>query len=344
MRKTIKDIANYTGLSITTISLVLNGKADKIPQKTKDIVFEAVKELNYSSNKIAVGLVKKRTNTIGLIIPDISNIFFSILAKGVEDGCRKVGWNLILCNTNDSHGRDMQYIQVLADRGVDGILYIMAADSDKENIKESIHLMENLNIPFVMIDRYIEGKNIVSISTDNLKGGYLATKHLIDLGHKNIACIMGPFNLIDSQNRLAGYKMALEEAGIEFNPSLIFEGKYTLESGIEGIEFLSGKQYTAIFAFNDMSAFGAYKELTSRNINVPKDISLIGYDNIFFSNLLDVPLTTINQPIYKIGKTSAEILVNKGKRKNIKENHIIFEPEIVIRSSTKKVNSSKKRP
>lgn len=337
MRKTIKDIANYTGLSITTISLVLNGKADKIPQKTKDIVFDAVKELNYSPNKIAVGLVKKRTYTIGLIIPDISNIYFSILAKGVEDGCRKVGWNLILCNTNDSHYSDMQYIQVLADRGVDGILYIMAADSENDNIQESIHLMENLNIPFVMIDRYIDGKNIVSISTDNVKGGYLATKHLIDLGHKNIACIMGPLNLKDSQNRLAGYKKALEEAGIEFNPDIIFEGKYTLQSGVNGIEFLSGKEYTAIFAFNDMSAFGAYKELNNRNINVPEDISLIGYDNIFFSNLLDVPLTTINQPIYEIGKTAAEILVNKGKKKNSKGNHILFEPEIIIRNSTKKI-------
>lgn len=336
MRKTIKDIANYTGLSITTISLVLNGKADRIPQKTKDIVFEAVKKLNYSSNKIAVGLVKKRTHTIGLIIPDISNIYFAILAKGAEDGCRKVGWNLILCNTNERHISDMQYIQVLADRGVDGILYTMANDSDDNNIKDSINLMKNLNIPFVMIDRYIEAKNIISISTDNIRGGYIATKHLIDLGHKNIACIMGPLNLIDSQNRLLGYKQAIEEASIQYNPNLIFKGMYTLQSGVDAIEYFSGKRYSAIFAFNDMSAFGAYKELNNRNINVPNDISLIGYDNIFFSNLLDVPLTTIDQPIYEMGKTAAKILVNKEVRENNRENHIMFEPEIIIRNSTKK--------
>lgn len=337
MRKTIKDIANYTGLSITTISLVLNDKENRIPQKTKDRIFEAVKELNYSSNKIAVGLKKKRTYTIGLIIPDISNTFFSILAKGVEDACRKVGWNLILCNTNEKHSYDMQYIQVLADKGMDGILYTMASDSDDNNIKDSIHLMENLNIPFVMIDRYVEGENIVSIATDHIKGGYLATKHLIDLGHKNIACITGPLNLIDSQNRLLGYKQALEKASIAYNPELIFEGMYTLQSGAEAIKFLSGKQYTAIFAFNDMSAFGAYKELNNRNINVPNDISLIGYDNIFFSNLLNVPLTTINQPIYEIGIEATKLLVNKESSANNKGNHITLEPEIIIRSSTKKI-------
>ena len=334
MRKTIKDIAKYTGLSITTISLVLNEKADKIPQKTKDIILEAVKELNYTSNKVAVGLVKKKTYTIGLIIPDIRNIFFSILAKGIEDACRSVGWNLILCNTNDIHKSDMQYIQVLADKGVDGVLYIMAAESDEENIQDSINLMNSLGIHFIMIDRYVEGGDIVSIATDHIKGGYLATKHLIDLGHKNIACITGPLNLNCSKNRLLGYRNALEEANIPYDSGLIFEGMYTIQGGGRAIEYFSGKNYTAIFAFNDLSAFGAYRELVKRNVRVPEDVSIIGYDNIFLCDLLDVPITTVNQPIYTIGKKATELLINKDQLENNKGNHITFEPEIVVRNST----------
>ena len=338
MRTTIKDIANYTGLSITTISLVLNGKGDKIPQKTKEIVFQAAKELNYSPNKVAIGLVKKRTYSIGLILPDISNVFFSNLAKGVEDACRTAGWNLFLCNTNDSHKSDMQYIQVMADKGVDGILYVMAAESDEKRVQECIHLMENLNIPYIMIDRYIYGENLVSLATNHKKGGYLATKYLIELGHKRIACITGPKNLVCSQNRLLGYKEALEEAGIPFKKELIYHGQYTIESGREAYKYLADKEYSAIFAFNDMSAFGVYKELVMQGIRVPDEISLVGYDNIFFCDLLDVPLTTIKQPVYEMGKQAVEVLVDEERMKQRKGNPIFIEPELVIRKSTAPCN------
>jgi len=337
MRTTIKDLAEYTGLSITTISLVLNDKAYKIPQNTKDIIFNAAKELNYRPNLVAVGLVKKKTHTIGLIISDIRNIFFSNLAKGVEDECRLKGWNLILCNTNDMHIRDMEYIRVLADKGVDGILYAMSADSNERKINESINLIKELKIPYIMIDRYIEGIDSITIATNHTKGGYLATKHLIDLGHKRIACITGPLYLIDSINRLIGYKNALKEAGISFESKLIFEGSYTFESGIEAINYLRNENYTAVFAFNDMSAYGAYKQLRNYNRNVPDDVSLVGYDDIFFSELLDVPLTTINQPIYNIGKEAADLLINIEKLNKYKDKLIFHEPHIVIRKSTKKI-------
>lgn len=295
MRTTIKDIANYTGFSVTTISLVLNGKADKIPKSTKDVIFDAVEKLNYRPNQIAVGLVKKRTKTIGLVISDVSNVFFSNLAKGVEDECRRNGWNLILCNTNDLHKRDLEYIQVLADKGVDGILFCMSLDSDKKRALESVDLMKKLKMPFVMIDRFLEEVDCCSVIVNHRSGGYAATKHLLELGHQNIACVAGPLALEDSQHRLKGYKEALEEYGIAYDPDLIYEGNYDRESGKEAVEYILGlsKKVTAIFSFNDMSAYGVYNRLKKHNYYIPRDMSLVGYDDIFFSEILDVPLTSV---------------------------------------------------
>ena len=155
MRTTIKDIAKYTGFSITTISLVLNGKAHKIPKATEEAILQAAKELNYRPNQLAVGLVKKQTKTLGLILSDIRNSFFANMAKSIEDECRRNGWNLILCNTNDLHEREMKYLQMLADKGVDGVLICMARENDSEKVEEMVALMDSLNIPFVLVDRFL---------------------------------------------------------------------------------------------------------------------------------------------------------------------------------------------
>lgn len=335
MRATIKDIAEQTGFSVTTISLILNDKGERFPDKTKEIVKDAVKKLGYRPNQIAVSLVKKETKTIGLIISDIRNIFFSNLAKGVEDECRKNGWNLILCNTNDHHKRDMEYLRVLADKGVDGILYAMASESDDEKANESIALIGSLKIPYIMIDRTVDGYPCSVVKTDHLKGGYLATKHLIDLGHRKIACVTGPQYLYDTINRLKGYKKALSEAGRHYDAELIIEGKYTIESGKEAVDILVDKDYTAIFAFNDMTAYGIYSQLKKYNLHIPEDVSLVGYDNIFISELLDVPITSINQPIYDIGIKAADMLIDKEKSSEVVE--MIFEPELIIRKSTRRI-------
>ena len=333
MRATIKDIERHTGFSTTTISLILNGKGDRFPEKTKEIIIAAVEELGYRPNQVAVGLVKKQTKTIGLVISDIRNVFFSNLAKGVEDKCREYGWNLILCNTSDMHSRDIEYINVLADKGVGGILFAMAADSSYEKAVESLDLMEKLKIPYVMIDRSIVGRECSIVKTDHYKGGYLATKHLIDLGHENIACVTGPRHLKDTVSRLSGYRQALEESNIEYNPGLIREGHYDIDGGIKAVRELEGKDYSAVFAFNDLSAYGVYKQLKSQNLVIPDDISLVGYDNIFFSDLLDVPLTSINQPVYEIASKAVKLIIDKKKFGNKPSEHI-FEPELIVRKST----------
>lgn len=339
MRTTIKDIADYTGFSVTTISLVLNHKPNKIPQSTKDIIFQAAEKLNYRPNQLAVGLVKKRTKTIGLIISDVSNIFFAALAKGVEDACREKGWNLILCNTGDQHERDLSYIQVLADKGVDGVLFCMARDSNKKKTEESIKLLKRLRLPFVMIDRYLEEADCSSVIVNHNQGGYNATKYLIEQGHRKIACVTGPLDLEDSKERLEGYKRALKEAGIAYNSRLVYEGDYTYKSGEEAAKVLvkKGKDISAIFAFNDMSAYGVYSALKKKHIHVPEQISLIGYDDIFFSEILDIPLTTMRQPVYDMGAEGVQLLLDIVEEKGTARKCIIFQTELVIRESVKKL-------
>lgn len=335
MRTTIKDIASYTGFSVTTISLVLNNKANKIPQHTKDLIMDAVKKLDYRPNQVAVGLVKKRTQTVGLIISDVSNVFFSTLAKGVEDACRKQGWNLILCNTNDVHERDLSYIEVLAAKGVDGVIFCMSRDSDKEKARESIELLKKLKIPFVMIDRYLEEADCSSVIVNHVQGGYAAAKHLLELGHRRIGCVTGPLSLQDSKERFVGYQKALQEYGITFEPGWIFEGNYDWESGMKAAEYFAEEKpdVSAIFAFNDMSAYGVYNGLKKKGYLVPGDISLIGYDDIFFSEILDVPLTTVRQPVYDMGVEGVKLLLEEVDSGVHTKKCITFQPSLVVRES-----------
>lgn len=339
LRTTIKDVANFTGFSVTTVSLVLNNKADKIPQSTQNAILDAAEQLNYHPNQIAVGLVKKRMQTIGLIISDVSNVFFSTLAKGVEDACRKQGWNLILCNTNDKHERDLSYIQALADKGVDGIIFCMARDSDKKRTKESIELLGKLKISYVMIDRYVEASVCSSVIVNHRQGGYIATRYLLEQGHRKIGCVTGPAELKDSKERLLGYCKALEEFGVAYDEELIFEGNYDRESGKKAVEYFCEHELKidAIFAFNDMSAYGVYQGAKKYGLNIPDDISVVGYDDIFFSELLDTPLTTIRQPVYEMGVEGVKLLLNEVESGTQMKKCITFQPEIIIRESVKNV-------
>ena len=279
MRATIKDIAADTGLSVTTVSLVLNGKAYKIPDDTKKRIMEAAKRLNYRPNQLAVSLVKKRSKTIGLIIPDIGNVFYAHMVKGIEECCRESGRTLILCNTNDRHERDMEYIHLLADQGVDG-------------------------------------------------------SHLAELGHKRIACVTGPARLADSGRRLKGYVRALEEFQIPFDETLIYEGDYTMECGTRAVDALMPHGFTAVFACNDLSAFGVCRQLSKYNLKVPEDVSVVGYDDVLYAEMMAVPLTTVRQPVYEMGVESVKRLISQIKGKKSENKITVFEPKLMIRSST----------
>lgn len=334
MRTTIKDIAAKTGLSVTTVSLVLNNRPSKISQETRELVLKTAQELCYRPNQLAVGLIKKRTKTIGLILSDIRNSFFSTLAKGVEDECCKNGWTVFLCNTSDLHERDMAYIDLLASKGVDGIIYCMSMDSDVDKFQESQTLLHRLNLPYVMLDRTCNLPGISSVKVDHFTGGLLATRHLLELGHREIACVTGPTHLEDSMARLEGYKAALEEWDVPFDPSLLQEGSYDMASGIAAMEALIPRRPSAVFAFNDMMAYGVYKALKHHGLSIPRDISVVGYDDIFSSEILEVPLTSIHQPVRRMGAAAVRKLLSIIEKEPQTENAQLFLPELVIRRST----------
>ena len=338
-RTTIRDIANETGMSITTVSLVLNNRPSKISEATKKKVVEAAKRLNYSPNKLAVGLITKKTQTLGLIVSDISNIFFSILAKGVEQACQREGWSVVLCNSWDLHERDMKLIEVLTGRGVDGIIYCMSSDSDEEKAKESYALLQKNNMPYIEIDSDYAGTARHNVFFDNEKGGYLAARHLIENGHQRIACITGPNGPDYVSGRIEGYRKALAEAGIPYEADLLVEGDYTMESGIRAAEQLIGKDFTAVFAFNDMMAFGAFKTFRDRGIRVPEDISLVGYDDVPLCELLEVSLTTVKQPIYEMGMTAAKNMIRYIETGSDEDTNVCFEPQLMERNSVKNLNA-----
>lgn len=334
MRATIKDIANDTGLSVTTVSLVLNGKAHKIPEDTKKRIMESAQKLNYRPNQLAVSLVKKRSKTIGLIIPDIGNIFYANMVKGIEECCRENGRTLVLCNTNDLHKRDMEYIRFLADQGVDGIIYVMSRESDETAGKESVRLLEQLQLPFVLLDRFLTDVDCAEVILDHEMGGYLAARHLAELGHKKIACVTGPANLADSERRLKGYARALQEFHIPFDERLVYEGDYTMECGERAVTALMQYGYTAVFACNDLSAFGVCRQLSQYHKKVPVDISVVGYDDVLYAEMMAVPLTTVRQPVYEMGVESVKRLISLIKKKKVEKRQAVFEPKLIIRSST----------
>jgi len=333
MAVTIKDIAKLANVSITTVSRVINNKTEGVSEETRNRILQLVKELGYQPNAIARGLVTKKTKTVGLIIPDISNPFFPDIARGEEDSAHIYGYNVFLCNTDDNLEKESEYINALKEKYVDGIIFTSSSIPKHEHITDLI----KSGIPVVIMDRRIDSEDIYGVFLDNYEGGYIATKYLIDLGHKRIGCITGPLYISNAIERLEGYKRALVDNEIEVDNRLIFEGDYKINSGIIGAEKLLEHEVTAIFASNDLMAYGAYKAIRSYGYKIPDDISVVGFDDIQLSQILEPQLTTIRQPAYDMGLAAARMLIKLVEGKKLKKKIINFRPQLIIRQSTKNI-------
>lgn len=338
MSVTLKEVANKCGVSITAVSLVLNNKPNRISIDVQKRILDTVKKMNYKPNQIAVSMITKKTKTIGLILPDISNLYFSELAKVIEQNAYLAGYNIIYGNTSDSVEHTFEYFEFFSNRGVDGIIMIYSNLFVNQHKKKMKQIIEKIEIPVVVLDRFLVSNLTTTILVNHKKGGEMATKHLIDLGHRKIGCVTGPINTISSNERLEGYKRALRTAGLPFKKELVFQGDFQAQSGMEALPYLLKEKVTAIFSFNDMMAIGLYRECKKSNIEIPNDLSIVGYDDIFLSELLDPPLTTIFQPINELGMlaTSAIIGMINNNTKDVEK--IVLDPVLKIRESTKKVN------
>ena len=337
MKVTIKDIASQVGVSVTTVSLVLNNKPNTISKPTKDRILEVAKALDYIPNHMAKSLVTKQSKMIGLVVPDIGNNFFADLAKNIENECQKSDYSLILANASNSLTETVKYVEQFISRGVDGLILAFYTD-DRQNTKEQ--LIEKLNkydVPIVTVDSWIKGLNMPGVSIHHSRGGYIATKYLIDQGHKRIGCITGMNGNYSSDRRLKGYMLALKEANIESQEDYVVEGDYQYNSGYNATLKLIEKDVTAIFACNDLMAYGAYSAIKEKNLKVPDDISIIGFDDLLFSKMLSVPLTTVYQDINALGSKATELIIDYIRNGTPKQEFYRHEPSLVIRDSTKHI-------
>ncbi|MCL1994043.1 MAG: LacI family transcriptional regulator [Spirochaetes bacterium] len=335
MAVTIKDVAEYAKVSVSTVSMALNGKDYRISQATVEKVKYAVKHLNYRPNRTAVSLVTKKSQAVGLIVPDITNSFFSELVAAVEAKCAKEGYSVIICNTNEEPSQDVRYVNFLLDQNVDGVLFVMSVNEKNICAEECLKLLQEARVPTILLDREWQSDYAVSVVSDNELGGYLACSHLLDLGHRKIGCISGPMGTQSARRRFDGYIRALKERGIDFDPAITAEGDYHTQSGYSLCDKLLERGISAMFVCNDMMTLGVYKRLRERGLKIPQDISIVGFDNLNFTEFLDVPLTTIYQPVREMGAAAALKLLNMLQYGS-KGFGQMFTPELIRRDSSAK--------
>ena len=333
---TIKEVAERAGLSVTTVSLVFNGKADNIPYATRQKVEQAATELNYQPNYTARSLVTGKTHTIGVIIPDISNNFFSGMVRHLQTELNKHGYDIILCNSEEQMSNDLRYIRWLAGRKVDGLVLILSAESMEEENREKItSLLEETEVPHIFVDRYYHG-DAPRVSVDNEWSGRQVAEMLLAAGHKNIGVITGPMCLNSSINRLKGVTSVLSEHGIELPKENIVYGKYNMISGKEGAAVLIKRNVSVIFAFNDMQAYGVISYLKENGVKIPEDVSVVGFDDDLFSTIVEPKLTTVKQPIMQLSHEICDMIlaVVDGKEH---ERHVKLATQLILRDSVRKL-------
>lgn len=326
---TIKDVARELGVSYSSISRALNGK-EGVSKETRDKILEAAERMGYQPNDLARGLVNKISNTVGVIVPDILNPFFGEIVAGITDASNENEYNIFLCVSGWNPKIEKEYFNTLRKKRVDGIILKSAGkNEDYEDVKS----------PLMIIERYSKYHEYDSVEVDNELGGYLAAKHLLDCGYRNIAIITGKEDYFASQRRLKGAEKALEKNGIALNKGLVIEGSFSIEGGRKAAKLLfeSGHTIDAIFCMNDLIALGALQYCNEHDINVPDKVGVIGYDNISYAELPQIQLTTIHQPKYELGKMLFETLLEEIKNKDNSRptRKIILNPELKIRKTTK---------
>ena len=334
---TIKDIAKALGLSTSTISRALRD-SHEISEETKKLVLECAEKLNYRPNPIALSLKEKRSRSIGVIVCEIANNFFSQVINGIESVAYEKGYNVIIAQSHESYDREVLDLQFLASRSVDGLLISVSTETTDISHLKSLH---DRGLPIVFFDRTLEGLNTHTVTADNFNGAYQATEHLIKNGYKKIAALANSEFLSITNERLAGYKAALKDNNIEVKNSYIqhcFYGGMVFSEVEEAINklFTQKQKPDAIFATSDKLTLGCLKTLHRRGLTIPDDIALAGFSNTDIAELLLPSLTIVRQPAYEIGKAAIELLLQQIESKRpVKdfEKRILL-PELIIGDSS----------
>ena len=330
---TMKDIAKLAGVSTSTVSHVIN-KTRFVSEEISERVNNAAKELNYyAPSALARSLKVNRTKTIGMLVTTSTNPFFGEVVKGVERSCYQKGYSLILCNTEGDNERMRESINTLLQKRVDGLI-LMCSSLEGERID----VFERYpDIPVVVMDWGPMLFTSDKIQDNSLRGGYLAAKYLIDCGHKEVGCITGPLIKHQAQMRYEGYKRAMLETELEFNANWIVESDFECEGGYQAFKKMveRGPLPSSIFVSNDMMAMGVINAANELGIQIPEQLSIIGYDDIHIAKFMSPSLTTIHQPKYRLGQAAVETLLRKLDDKSDEAQVVQLEPTLVERNSVK---------
>ncbi|MCU0072799.1 LacI family transcriptional regulator [Pseudomonas koreensis] len=326
---TIKDVAALAGISYTTVSHVVN-KTRPVSEEVRLKVEAAIKSLDYVPSAVARSLKAKTTATIGLLVPNSLNPYFAELARGIEDCCERNGYCVILCNSDDNPDKQRSYLRVLLEKRIDGL--IVASAGGDSGLAQGL---AGVKTPMVIVDRGLEGVDADLVRIDHEYGAYLATRHLLELGHRDIATIGGPASTSVAQMRQAGFARALKEAGVEVSPSRMLESDFTSTGGYNAASVLLERNPpSAIFAGNDMIGIGVLRAAAERNVRVPAELSVIGFDDIQMSRYVYPALTTVGQSILQLGEMAAEVLLRRIATPGLATDQRIVTPSIVLREST----------
>jgi LacI family transcriptional regulator len=319
---------------MATVSRVVNNNPNVKPQ-TRKKVFEAIERLGYRPNAVARGLASKKTTTVGVVIPDISNAIFAEVARGIEDIANMYHYNIILCNADKRKEKEIRVINTLLEKQVDGLLFMGGVVTD-----EHLQAFQTSTVPIVLCGTTVEGNTMAAVDIDHEQAASDAVKLLLDKGHRRIGMISG--TLQDPNNgfsRYNGYKHALEEAGVAFDESLVRIGNYRYESGIEAMKYFLDlpERPSAIFSATDEMAIGAIHAAQDAGLAIPGDISVISVDNSRMASMVRPLLTTVAQPMYDIGAVSMRLLTKLMNKENVEKGKITLSHEVIQRQSVAEV-------
>lgn len=327
---TIQDVARRAGVAPVTVSRVVNNSG-YVSAETRTRVETAIASLGYVPNRLAGGLRTKRTHTLGLVLTDITNPFWTTVARGAEDAAQAQGYNVILCNTDESEYKQDQYVRVLLQKQVDGVLLVPARST-----AASADYIQAHDVPVVVLDRQVPS-SVDVVRCDSEGGAYGLVKHLIDLGHRRIAVLSGARGVSTARDRVTGYARALMEAGIQKDDHLVFYREFTQEAGYAmALEALAVQpSVTALFAVNNFIAIGALKALEGASLCVPDDISLVAFDDLPLTLVVNPILTVAAQPAYEMGQRATQQLVRRilGEAGDDPE-HIVLPTRLIVRRSS----------
>lgn len=329
----IREVAKRAGVSLGTVSNVLN-RPEIVAEETRQRVQLAIEEIGFVRNGSARQLRAGNSQYIGLVMLDVTNPFFTEVARGVEDVASRANCAVILCNSDDSPEKERRYLQVLEEQRARGVL-ITPVQSDASYLQR----IRQRDIAVVLLDRPSRIKDLCSVSVDDVLGGEIAATHLLELGHRHIGFVHGPLSIRQCTDRRRGVLRAVRSAGLDPD-SVIIDVTTTAQNAREGEEsvekLMCGKaQPTAVFCANDLLALGLMRGLMKRGMSIPRDMAIVGYDDVEFASVLSTPLTTVRQPKYELGRTAAELLLEEsGHPDSHQHKHIVYQPELIVREST----------